>query len=76
MDYKKVRHTLRVMSATCRLLLGGSSYSFSGKVVLITGGSRGLGLVMARQLADQGARLALCARDKAELQRARGTGGR
>lgn len=70
MDYKKVRHTLRVMSATCRLLLGGSSYSFNGKVVLITGGSRGLGLVMARQLADQGARLALCARDKAELQRA------
>ena len=30
-------------------------YDFRGKHVLITGGSRGLGLVMARQLADAGA---------------------
>ena len=43
------------------------SFQFKGKVVLITGGSRGLGLVMARQLARQGARLAICARDAAEL---------
>jgi NAD(P)-dependent dehydrogenase (short-subunit alcohol dehydrogenase family) len=42
-----------------------------GKVVLITGGSRGLGLVLARQLADRGARLAICARDPDELERAR-----
>src|SRR5262245_21955296 len=46
-------------------------YSFRGKTVLITGGSRGLGLVLARQLVDEGARLALCARDTAELDRAR-----
>lgn len=38
--------------------------------VVITGGSRGLGLVLARQLADRGARLALLARDKDELARA------
>ncbi|MBA2241892.1 MAG: SDR family oxidoreductase [Chthoniobacterales bacterium] len=44
--------------------------SFQGKVVLITGGSRGLGLVLARQLCDQGARVILLARDQAELQRA------
>lgn len=37
------------------------------KVVLITGGSRGLGLVLAREFAAQGARLALCARDEEEL---------
>ncbi|HZR10351.1 MAG TPA: SDR family NAD(P)-dependent oxidoreductase [Myxococcales bacterium] len=47
------------------------SYSFAGKRVLITGASRGLGLVLARLLAAQGARLAICARDAAELERAR-----
>jgi short-subunit dehydrogenase len=38
--------------------------------VVITGGSRGLGLVLARQLADEGARLAIAARDAQELRRA------
>ena len=45
-------------------------YDFRGKVVLITGGSRGLGLVLARQLAGQGARIAICARDAQELSTA------
>jgi NAD(P)-dependent dehydrogenase (short-subunit alcohol dehydrogenase family) len=45
--------------------------SFEGKSVLITGGSRGLGLLIARELADEGARLTLAARDRAELERAR-----
>ena len=44
---------------------------FEGKVVLITGGSRGLGLVLARLLVRRGARIAICARDGAELERAR-----
>ncbi|GAB3532233.1 SDR family oxidoreductase [Pontibacter brevis] len=48
-----------------------SAYDFNHKVVLITGGSRGLGLVMARQLAAEGARLVLCARDEFELEDAR-----
>ena len=39
--------------------------------VVITGGSRGLGLVMARKLAAQGARLVLLARDEPELDRAK-----
>ncbi len=43
----------------------------NGKTVLITGGSRGLGLVMAREFAREGARLVLCARDETELERAR-----
>lgn len=41
------------------------------KVVLITGGSRGLGLVMARECAAAGARVAICARDSDEIDRAR-----
>lgn len=43
---------------------------FAGKVVVITGGSRGLGLVMARQLAREGARLALIAEHESPLDRA------
>jgi short-subunit dehydrogenase len=46
-------------------------YDLKNKTVLITGGSRGLGLVMAREFAREGARLALCARDGEELERAR-----
>jgi short-subunit dehydrogenase len=46
------------------------AYDFTGKSVVITGGSRGLGLVMARQFAAEGARLTLIARDEADLQRA------
>ena len=45
-------------------------YDFCGKHVLITGGSRGLGLVLARELAAAGARLTLCSRDSNELLRA------
>ncbi len=44
--------------------------SVKGKGILITGGSRGLGLVLARQLASKGAKVAICARDKYELERA------
>jgi NAD(P)-dependent dehydrogenase (short-subunit alcohol dehydrogenase family) len=43
----------------------------AGKVVVITGGSRGLGLVLARALVERGARVAICARDAEELARAR-----
>ena len=41
------------------------------KVVLITGGSRGLGLALARGFARRGAWLVLCARNEEELQRAK-----
>ncbi|MGB3618275.1 MAG: SDR family oxidoreductase [Catalinimonas sp.] len=55
-----------------RKLVRDNRYSnFYDKVVLITGGSRGLGLVMARQLTDEGAKLALVARNEEELERAK-----
>ena len=47
-----------------------SRYDLTGKVVLLTGGSRGLGLELARVLARKKARLALVARDEEELGRA------
>jgi NAD(P)-dependent dehydrogenase (short-subunit alcohol dehydrogenase family) len=43
----------------------------AGEVVLITGGSRGLGLALARQFGREGCRVAICARDEDELARAR-----
>jgi NAD(P)-dependent dehydrogenase (short-subunit alcohol dehydrogenase family) len=46
-------------------------YDLKGKTVLITGGSRGLGLVLAREFAEEGTNVAICARDCAELERAR-----
>ena len=48
-----------------------SAFSFREKVTLITGGSRGLGLVLARQICEQGGKVALLARDPEELARAR-----
>jgi short-subunit dehydrogenase len=47
-----------------------TNYDFASKSVVITGGSRGLGLILARELADEGARLTLIARDEEELARA------
>src|SRR5436190_19157436 len=44
--------------------------AFRGMTVLITGGSRGLGLLLAREFGAQGARVAICARDAVELERA------
>ena len=46
-------------------------YSLRGKVTLITGGSRGLGLVLARHICAEGGSVVLVARDPDELARAK-----
>ena len=75
------------MNKTTRNLLLGAGLLLAGRaliqkrreadltdqVVLITGGSRGLGLALAAEFGRHGARLALCARDAGELGRARET---
>lgn len=53
-----------------RLLQRIREESLAGQVVLITGGSRGLGLLLAREFAREGCKLALCARDEYALARA------
>jgi NAD(P)-dependent dehydrogenase (short-subunit alcohol dehydrogenase family) len=54
-----------------RLRSARNCFTYTGRVVIITGGSRGLGLLMARQLKKEGARLVLLARNREELQRAK-----
>jgi NAD(P)-dependent dehydrogenase (short-subunit alcohol dehydrogenase family) len=44
---------------------------YRDKVALVTGGSRGLGLEIARQICDQGGNVAILARDPEELARAK-----
>lgn len=48
-----------------------SGEGLAGRVVLITGASRGLGLALAEEFARQGSRLVICARDERELEAAR-----
>lgn len=45
-------------------------YDLSNRTIVITGGSRGLGLALARCFLKKGARVALLARDPEELRRA------
>jgi 3-oxoacyl-[acyl-carrier protein] reductase len=44
--------------------------SFEGKRVLVAGGSRGIGLEIARVFAESGAAVSICARSEAPLQQA------
>src|SRR5688572_18559063 len=76
---------LRVDSSSARLFAGASAvaaawfvarrlsrrqYSFRDRTVVITGGTRGLGLAMARRFVDEGARVWLIARSTEELGQA------
>jgi NAD(P)-dependent dehydrogenase (short-subunit alcohol dehydrogenase family) len=54
-------------------LLRRHPYSLAGRTVLITGGSRGLGLALALEFARVGCRVAVCARNEQELETARRT---
>ena len=50
-------------------------FELKGQVALVTGASRGLGLQIAAALGEMGAKIALCARSREELERASATLG-
>ncbi|MHB8770275.1 MAG: SDR family NAD(P)-dependent oxidoreductase [Syntrophales bacterium] len=47
--------------------MNGMSYGLEGKVVVVTGGSRGIGLELARNLLSQGAKVVICGRKQENL---------
>jgi NAD(P)-dependent dehydrogenase (short-subunit alcohol dehydrogenase family) len=57
--------------AAVRLVRRRRRVDLRGHVALVLGGSRGLGLALARELAGAGCRLVIAARDEAELSEAR-----
>ena len=58
-----------VVLAAARMLRN-SRYDLAGKTVFISGGSRGLGFLLAHEFASRGARVAVSARDRHSLDRA------
>jgi NAD(P)-dependent dehydrogenase (short-subunit alcohol dehydrogenase family) len=57
--------------AAWRLWRASAMLNLRDKVAIVTGGSRGLGFLLAKELADGGARVALCARSEPELEKAK-----
>jgi NAD(P)-dependent dehydrogenase (short-subunit alcohol dehydrogenase family) len=58
------------LAGAAKLLEDRRRFSFKNKVVLITGGSRGLGLLLSRRVLAEGAKLVIAARNQEELQNA------
>ena len=48
------------------------SFRLDGKVAVVTGGNRGLGLAFARALGEAGAQVVIAARDQARSERVAG----
>ena len=71
-------NNVQLLAAGAGLLLAGyavykefTKFSLRNKVVVVTGGSRGLGLELSRALVRKGAKLAICARSSDQLSKAK-----
>lgn len=71
-------NSLKLIAAAATIAVTGAKvyreitrYSLRNKVVLVTGGARGLGLELCRVLGKRGAQLAICSRTEEQLQNAR-----
>lgn len=68
---QKTIRNLGLMTAAvlgARALLPRPEADLTDQVVLITGGSRGLGFLLSQLFAEEGCRIAICARDETELE--------
>lgn len=70
LNRKKLSLSLGAGAAAIALSTLSRPFSFKDKVVMITGGSRGLGLALAKRFVKEGAKVCLIARDGQELTRA------
>ena len=63
--------TAGALAAAAALAARRAPDDLHGEVAIVTGASRGLGLLLARELGRQGCPLVICARDSDELQQVR-----
>src|SRR5258708_6359909 len=77
-DWKRPISMARISSVTNAASAGrsrpecGMDFGLSGKFALVTGGSHGIGLASAKQLAAQGCNVAICSRSQERLDAAIG----
>lgn len=67
---KKLSASLGLLALTLKLLPSKPAVQFRNKSVIITGGSRGLGLALAQEFLNEGCSVSLLARDHDELIKA------